>query len=64
MGRLTPEQRQQAIRSMVDGLAEKLKDNPDDRDGWLRLARARMVLGQPDQSADALAKAEIGRAHV
>ena len=58
MSRLTPEQRQQAIRSMVDGLAEKLKDNPDDRDGWLRLARARMVLGQPDQSADALAKAD------
>ena len=58
MGRLTPEQRQQAIRSMVDGLAEKLKDNPQDRDGWLRLARARMVLGQPDQSAEALAKAD------
>jgi cytochrome c-type biogenesis protein CcmH len=58
MGRLTPEQRQQAIRSMVDGLAEKLKDNPQDRDGWLRLARARMVLGQSDQSAEALAKAD------
>lgn len=58
MGRLTPEQRQQAIRSMVDGLAEKLKDSPQDRDGWLRLARARMVLGQADQSAEAMAKAD------
>lgn len=42
---LPPEQRQQAIRGMVEGLAAKLQANPGDIDGWLRLARARTVLG-------------------
>src|SRR4029434_7313543 len=37
---LTPEQRQQAIRGMVEGLAARLKENPQDRGGWLRLANA------------------------
>lgn len=58
MARLAPAERQQAIRNMVDGLAARLKDNPDDRDGWLRLARARMVLGEADASAAAYAKAD------
>jgi cytochrome c-type biogenesis protein CcmH len=58
MSRLSPEDRQKTIRAMVDGLAEKLKDNPADRDGWLRLANARKVLGQTDQSAEAYAKAD------
>ena len=53
MAGLTPEQRQQAIRGMVDGLAAKLADAPGDRDGWLRLASARRVLGEPDKAAEA-----------
>lgn len=38
------------IRGMVEGLAARLKDNGDDVQGWLRLARAYMVLGEPDKA--------------
>ena len=41
---------QAMIRSMVDGLDEKLKANPDDLSGWLRLIRARVVLGDTDKA--------------
>jgi cytochrome c-type biogenesis protein CcmH len=44
---LSPEERQQAIRAMVDGLAARLEGAPDDLGGWLRLGRARLVLGEP-----------------
>ncbi len=58
MQNLTPEQRQQAIRGMVEGLAGRLKDNPQDRAGWLRLANAWKVLGENAAAADAYAKAD------
>ena len=54
---MTAEDRQAMIRSMVDGLAEKLKDNPDDVAGWLRLGRARTVLGDKDAARDAYGRA-------
>ena len=34
------------IRSMVDGLANRLKDSPRDAEGWIRLMRSRIVLGE------------------
>jgi cytochrome c-type biogenesis protein CcmH len=46
-------QREQMIRGMVDGLAAKLQANPNDRDGWMRLGRSYVVLGEPDKAADA-----------
>jgi cytochrome c-type biogenesis protein CcmH len=49
---MTPEQRAAFIGSMVSGLAARLKDHPEDIDGWLRLADAYDKLGRPD---DALA---------
>jgi cytochrome c-type biogenesis protein CcmH len=49
--------RAKAIRGMVDGLAARLAQNPDDVEGWVRLARARMVLGDPVASAEALGRA-------
>lgn len=58
MAALTPEQRQQAIRGMVEGLAARLKDNPQDRAGWLRLANARKVLGENAAAVDAYAQAD------
>jgi cytochrome c-type biogenesis protein CcmH len=58
MAAMTPEQRQQAIRGMVEGLAAKLKENPQDRAGWLRLANAWKVLGENANAADAYAKAD------
>ena len=54
---ISAEDRQAMIRNMVDGLAEKLKDNPDDVAGWLRLGRARGVLGDRAAAKDAYAKA-------
>ncbi len=38
------------IRGMVDGLATKLKADGSDVEGWLRLMRAYMVLGERDQA--------------
>jgi cytochrome c-type biogenesis protein CcmH len=58
MAALSPEQRQQAIRGMVEGLAAKLKDNPQDRAGWLRLANAWKVLGENGSAVDAYARAD------
>jgi cytochrome c-type biogenesis protein CcmH len=54
---MTPEQRQEMIKGMVEGLAAKLKDNPNDVDGWLQLIRSRQVLGDGTQAANDLATA-------
>ena len=45
------------IQGMVDGLAARLKANPDDPDGWVRLVRAYGVLGETDRQDAALAEA-------
>ena len=58
MAQLPPEQRQQAIRSMVEGLAARLADAPQDRAGWLRLANAWKVLGENANAADAYGRAD------
>lgn len=54
---LTPEQRQEMIRGMVDRLAERLKTDGSDVDGWLRLLRAYTVLGEREKARAALADA-------
>jgi len=48
---------QAMIRSMVDGLEQKLAANPDNLEGWLRLIRARSVLGDTDKAKAAYKKA-------
>jgi len=50
--------RQAMIHSMVQRLADRLEENPNDRDGWLRLARAYDVLGEADKAKDARARAK------
>lgn len=52
--KMAPADRQQMIRGMVDGLAQRLQSNPGDAEGWLRLARARRVLGEDAEANDAL----------
>ncbi len=42
---------------MVDGLEQRLAANPRDAEGWVRLMRSRMVLGQPDRARAALQSA-------
>jgi cytochrome c-type biogenesis protein CcmH len=45
------------IQAMVDGLAARLRVNPDDPAGWVRLVRAYTVLGETDLRDQALAAA-------
>lgn len=45
------------IRGMVDRLATRLKQNGDDVEGWLRLVRAYMVMGERDKAAGAVTDA-------
>jgi cytochrome c-type biogenesis protein CcmH len=59
---LTPEQRQAMIRGMVDRLARRLDQHPDDKAGWERLARAYDVLGEPDKAAATRARATAATA--
>jgi cytochrome c-type biogenesis protein CcmH len=42
---------------MVDRLASRLKQNPDDKEGWARLAHAYDVLGETDKAQAARARA-------
>ncbi|KAA0698118.1 c-type cytochrome biogenesis protein CcmI [Neorhizobium sp. P12A] len=46
--------RQQMIRGMVDSLDAKLRQNPDNFEGWMRLIRSYAVLNDKDRAADAL----------
>jgi len=46
---MTPEQRAEMIFAMVEGLAARLEDEPYDEQGWMRLIRARTVLGQDEK---------------
>ena len=52
---MLPEERAQMIRGMVEGLAARLKDDPDDAQGWARLARSWRVLGEAEKEREALA---------
>jgi cytochrome c-type biogenesis protein CcmH len=45
------------IHAMVTGLAERLKKNPNEPAGWLRLIRAYSVLGEAGKAKEALATA-------
>ncbi|QOZ10808.1 c-type cytochrome biogenesis protein CcmI [Bradyrhizobium sp. CCBAU 51765] len=45
------------VRGMVDRLATRLKQNGDDVEGWLRLVRAYLVMGERDKAMGASADA-------
>ncbi len=55
---MSPMDRQAMIEGMVERLAKRLEQDGDDIDGWLRLARARVVLGRRAAAGEALARAE------
>ena len=46
-----------SVASLVDGLADRLVDNPDDADGWLLLAKSYNYLGRQREALDAYARA-------
>lgn len=55
---MAPEDQSAMIRGMVQGLAARLKSNPEDIQGWIMLARSYQVLNQPDKARDALLSAK------
>jgi cytochrome c-type biogenesis protein CcmH len=54
---LSPEQRKAMIEGMVNRLSERLHRDGADIDGWLRLVRSYMVLGEPDKARAAVVDA-------
>lgn len=54
---MSPQDRRAMIETMVAGLDDKLKQNPRDEEGWMRLIRSYVVLGKADQARDALSRA-------
>jgi cytochrome c-type biogenesis protein CcmH len=50
------DERDEMIRGMVDGLAARLQQQPDDLEGWRMLGRSWTVLGEPAKSAEAYAE--------
>lgn len=55
---LSQQEQQEMISVMVAGLAERLEEAPENLPDWQRLIRSYAVLGQPDQAAAALRKAQ------
>jgi cytochrome c-type biogenesis protein CcmH len=51
---MTAGDRTAMIEGMVGSLAEKLKTEPKNFEGWMRIIRSYSVLGQKDKAADAL----------
>ena len=49
--------REAMIKGMVERLAMRLKQNGDDVDGWLRLVRAYLVMGDQEKAKSALSDA-------
>jgi cytochrome c-type biogenesis protein CcmH len=54
---LSPQQRAEMIRGMVERLADRLKQDGSDLEGWLRLVRAYSVIGERDKARAAAADA-------
>ena len=47
---MSAEEQMAMINNMVDGLALRLAEDPNDFEGWMRLIRARTVMGDPEQA--------------
>ena len=56
-GAISEPQQNSMILSMVDGLATRLEQAPNDEEGWVRLMRSRMTLGDKEAAKAALTKA-------
>src|SRR5215467_11583663 len=55
--KLGPEQQMAMIRTMVTRLADRLHQDGSDLEGWLRLVRSYMVLGERDKALTAVGEA-------
>ena len=54
---MSAEEQQKMIRGMVEGLAARLAQQPNDPDGWARLGRSYGVLGEYEKARDAWRRA-------
>ena len=54
---MNAEDQQKMIRGMVEGLAARLAQQPNDPDGWARLGRSYGVLGEREKARDAWRRA-------
>ena len=54
---MSPQDRADMIRAMVERLAQRLSQDASDVEGWLRLIRAYVVLGERDKALGAAAQA-------
>jgi cytochrome c-type biogenesis protein CcmH len=54
---MTDAQRNEMVRGMVGRLAERLKQDGSDVEGWLKLIRAYVVLGERDKAGEAVSHA-------
>lgn len=57
--RMSEQDRSAMIEGMVVGLSQKLLDTPKDTDGWVRLLRARGVLGHTQQASAEIERMKI-----
>ena len=55
---MSPDEQAAMIGNMVEGLAVRLEQDPNDLQGWLRLIRARTVMGDVAQARTDLANAQ------
>lgn len=55
---MTPAERTALVRASIGPLEQHLSRHPDDREGWIRLARAYEFLGEADKAGAAKAKAD------
>ena len=53
---MPPADRTAMIQNMVDRLASRLEKSPRDADGWIKLIRSRVVLGEAELAKQALAR--------
>lgn len=51
---MSDEDRNAMIRGMVDSLDARLKDDPQNFEGWMRLVRSYVMLKEPDRATEAL----------
>ena len=54
---MPPAERMAMIRDMVDRLAQRLEQQPRDSEGWIKLMRSRLVLGETEAAKQVLERA-------
>jgi cytochrome c-type biogenesis protein CcmH len=55
--KMAPQDQAAMVRGMVERLAQRLKQDGSDLDGWLRLVRAYTVLGETERAREAVVEA-------